>query len=68
MYASAVLADGRVYYVTRRGKVFVLAARPEFEQLAASDMADGSLFNGSIAVAERQLLIRSDKFLYCVGK
>lgn len=68
VYSSALLAGGRVYYLTREGKTFVLSARPEFEQLAVNDLNDGSLFNGSPAVADNQLLIRSDKFLYCLGE
>lgn len=68
VYASPLLAEGRLYYLTREGKMFVLAARPEFEQLAVNDLSDRGLFNGSPAVADRQLLIRSDKFLYCVGQ
>jgi outer membrane protein assembly factor BamB len=67
-YASALLADGRLYYVTRNGKTFVLAAKPQFEQLAVNDLSDRSLFNGSPAVAGNRLLLRSDKYLYCVGE
>lgn len=67
VYASALLADGRLYYLTRTGRTFVLAAKPEFEQLAVNDLRDRSVFNGSPAVSGRQLLIRSDKFLYCIG-
>ncbi len=67
VYASALLADGRLYYVTRNGRTFVLAAKPGFQQLAANDLRDGSLFNASPAVDGRRLLIRSDKYLYCLG-
>jgi hypothetical protein len=66
VYASALLADGRLYYLTREGKAFVLAARPAFELLAMNDLGDGSLFNGSPAVDGSRLLIRSDKSLYSV--
>ncbi|MDP1563924.1 MAG: PQQ-binding-like beta-propeller repeat protein [Pirellulaceae bacterium] len=65
-YASALLADGRLYYLTREGKMFVLAAGPEFKQLAVNDLRDGGVFNASPAVAGNRLLLRSDKFLYCV--
>ena len=65
-YASALLADGRLYYVTREGKTFVLAAKPQFQQLAVNDLSDGGVFNGSPAVAGRRLLLRSDKYLYCL--
>ncbi len=47
VYSSALLADGRLYYLTRDGRTFVLAAKPEFEQLAVNDLRDGSVFNGS---------------------
>lgn len=67
-YSSAVLAGGRLYYLTREGQTFVLAAQPEFEQLALNDLADGSLFNGSPAVTGSRLLIRSDRFLYCLAE
>ncbi len=68
VYASALLAGGRIYYLTRDGKMFVVAAKPEFEQLAVNDLNDRSIFNGSPAVAGKRLLIRSDKYLYCIGQ
>lgn len=68
VYASALLADGKIYYLTREGKTFVLAAKPEFEQLAVNQFSDRSTFNGSPSVDGSRLLIRSDKFLYCLGK
>jgi hypothetical protein len=67
VYSSALLADGKIY-LTREGKTFVIAAKPEFEQLAANDLRDRSTFNGSPAVDGNRLLIRSDKFLYCIGR
>lgn len=67
-YASPVLADGKLYYVARTGRTFVLAARPKFEQLAVNDLGDGSMFNASPAVTGNRLLIRSDLFLYCIGQ
>ena len=68
VYSSALLADGRLYYLTRDGRTFVLAAKPQFEQLAVNDLKDGGLFNSSPAVDGSRILIRSDKFLYCIGK
>jgi outer membrane protein assembly factor BamB len=68
VYSSALLAAGRVYYLMRNGKTIVLAAKPQFEQLAANELRDGSQFNGSPAVAGDRLLIRSDRFLYCIGE
>ena len=68
IYASPLLAAGRLYYTTRDGRTFVLAARPEFEQLAVNDLSDRSVFNGSLAVTGNRLLIRSDNYLYCLGR
>jgi outer membrane protein assembly factor BamB len=69
VYSSALLADGRLYYMNRGGRTFVLTAKPEFEQLAVNDLreGDGSQFNGSMAVDGKRLLLRSDKFLYCIA-
>lgn len=68
VYASALLADGRLYYLTRDGRTFVLAAKPEYEELAVNDLRDRTIFNGSLSVDGSRLLIRSDKYLYCIGK
>lgn len=68
VYGSSILVDGKVYYVNRSGKTFVVAAKPEFELIATNDLRDRSLFNASPAVAGDKLLIRSDKYLYCIGK
>ncbi|MCC6507591.1 MAG: PQQ-binding-like beta-propeller repeat protein [Pirellulaceae bacterium] len=67
VYASALLADGKVYYLTRDGRTYVLSAKPQFEQVAMNDLRDGGVFNGSFAVDGQRLLVRSDKFLYAIG-
>lgn len=68
VYASALLADGKVYYLDRGGKVSVVAAKPEFQLIASNDLGDGSTFNASPVALDGRLYIRSDKFLYCIGK
>jgi outer membrane protein assembly factor BamB len=68
VYSSPLLAEGRLYYLNRRGTTFVLSARPQFEQLAKNELGDGSLFNGSPAVVGNRILVRSDKYLYCLGQ
>jgi outer membrane protein assembly factor BamB len=68
VYASALLAGGKVYYLTRQGKTFVVAAKPRFEELAANDLEDDSLFNASMSIDGSRLLVRSDRFLYAIGK
>lgn len=66
-YASPILAGDRLYAFTRNGRGFVLAARPPFELLAANDLGDRSSFDASPAVDGNRLLVRSDRFLYCLG-
>jgi outer membrane protein assembly factor BamB len=67
IYASPVLVKDRLYYVSRTGGTLVLAARPGFELLAHSPPLDESVFNGSPAVVEGRVYLRSDRFLYCLG-
>ena len=67
-YASSVLADGKLYVVSRWNGTFVLAAKPEFEQLGQNRFeSDESDFNGTPAIGDGRIYLRSDKFLYCVG-
>ncbi len=66
VYASPVLAEGRLYYLTRTGRTVVLPARPKYEVLAVNDLAERSTFNASPAVAGGRLYLRSDHTLYCV--
>lgn len=66
-YASPVLADGRIHAVDRAGGTVILAAKPTFEIVARNDLRDRSSFDASPTVDGNRLLIRSDKFLYCVG-
>ncbi|QDV86685.1 PQQ-binding-like beta-propeller repeat protein [Stieleria magnilauensis] len=67
-YASALAGDGKLYVVTRNGGTYVLAAKPEFEQLAHNRLDDRSTFNASPIVADGKLYLRSDKYLYCIGE
>jgi len=66
-YASPVLANGRLYAVSRRNGAFVIEAQPEFKLVAQNQLAgDDTDFNGSPAVAGNQLFLRSNRFLYCI--
>jgi len=67
-YASALLADGRLYIVTRNGGTLVLAAKPQFEQLALNKLEDRSTFNASAIACNGTLILRSDENLYCIKK
>jgi outer membrane protein assembly factor BamB len=66
-YASMMAADGKLYVVTRYDGTYVLAAKPEYQELAHNQLGDDSTFNASPAVSDGRLFLRSDRFLYCIG-
>jgi outer membrane protein assembly factor BamB len=67
-YSSPILADGRLYAVSRRGSIFVLAAKPQYEFLTRNELRDRSNFDASPIVDGSRLFIRSDRFLYCINE
>jgi outer membrane protein assembly factor BamB len=74
IYASPILAEGRIYYLSRSGQIFVLPAAPKYEVLAVNEvggrtpMGDRSMFNATPAAAGNALFVRSDQFLYRIGR
>jgi len=69
VYASVVVADGKLYCVTQSDGVYVLAAKPKLEQLAHNVFEDDrSRTNASPVPHDGQLLMRTDRYLYCIGK
>jgi outer membrane protein assembly factor BamB len=69
IWSSPVLADGKLYIVSQRDGTFVVAAQPKFELLAHNKFADDdSRTNASPAAHDGQILMRTDKRLYCIGK
>ncbi len=67
-YASTLLADGKLYVVTRYNGTLVLAAKPQFQQLAHNRLSDKTVFNASPVVCGGNLILRSNRSLYCFGK
>jgi outer membrane protein assembly factor BamB len=66
-YASAVLANGNLYAMSRRNGLFVIAATPEFKLVGQNKLAaDGSDFNATPALSGNQIFLRSNRFLYCI--
>jgi len=68
VYASLVYADGKLYGVTREDGTVVLAVGPELKELARNRLDDPSIFNATPVVTGGRLLLRSDRYLYCIGK
>ena len=66
-YASPVLADGKLYVTSTKGKFFVLSATPEMELLSTNAITDETGFGGTPAVSRGELFIRSGSKLYCIA-
>ena len=67
-YASPILIGDRLYCVSRTNGTFVIAAKPEFEKLATNVIAlDESRFQGNPAVSGDKMILRSEKFVYCIA-
>lgn len=64
-WASMVAAAGRLYVTNRAGETLVLAASPRFELLARNHLKER--VQASLAIADGDLFIRSDKNLWCIG-
>ncbi len=68
-YASALAADGKIYCVSRFTGTCVLSSEPPFKVLAHNRFADdNSRTNASPIVHAGCLLLRNDRYLYCLGK
>jgi outer membrane protein assembly factor BamB len=65
-WSSPVLAGDRLYVPNRNADVFVLRAGPRFELLAVNSIG-GEPMNASLAVADGDLFIRTDRNLWCIG-
>ena len=64
--ASGVVANGRVYFCSERGDVFVVKVGSEFEVLAHNSLND--ILMASPAISEDVLNFRAQKSLIAVGK
>lgn len=69
IYASGLLAGGRIYIPSVSDGIYVLAGTDEFNLLAHNTFeSDDTAFSASpVPLGEDKLLLRSDKALYCIG-
>lgn len=69
IYASAIAINDRIFVQTRRKGVFVLGTEGPLKILAHNVFeSDEARFNATPAVGNGRLFLRSDRYLYCVGK
>ena len=68
VYASPVVADGRVYVVTRHDGTIVLPAAPRYEVLSHNVFTgDDTDASGTPALVDGRVYLRSGSFLYAIG-
>ncbi len=67
-YASPTAGDGKIYCLSERGELMILAAGPTFEILFRGELGvqQGSC-RSSVAIAGERLYVRTEKSLYCLG-
>lgn len=65
--SSPLLADGKLYLTGENAVTVVLAAGPEFKELAKNEL-DGTFTMSSLAVSGNQLFLRTSTHLYCLGQ
>ena len=66
IYASPVGAAGRVYFVGRNGTTVVIKDSDKLEVLATNTLDEK--FDASPALAGKDLLLRGQRFLYCLAQ
>ena len=66
IYATPLLANGRLYYVSRENGIYVVAASPEFKLLSHTKVADDEspISASPVPLPDGSVLLRSDRFLY----
>ncbi len=69
IYASPLIADDKIYVVSRENGTYVFSADREMKVLAVNKFdGDDSVFNASPVAHRGALFLRSDKYLYCIQK
>ena len=63
--ASPVYADGKVYFLSDAGETTVVEAAPQFRVVSKNALNEKC--QATIAISQRQILIRTEKHLYCIG-
>lgn len=70
IYASGLLASNRIYIPAVSDGTYVLEAGKEFKLLAHNKIQDDeTAFSASpVPLGKSRMLLRSDKYLYCIGQ
>jgi outer membrane protein assembly factor BamB len=66
VFASPMLAEGKVFLMDKKGVMHIFRAGQSFEQVSQPSLGEGS--SCTPAFADGKIVIRGDKNLYCIGK
>lgn len=64
--ASPVWADGRLYFLSEKGETTIVEATPELKEVARNPL--GEKCCAGPAISQKQIFIRTESNLYCIGK
>lgn len=64
--ASPVAADGKIYFTSEDGEIFVVKAGPQFELLSTNEMGEVCL--ATPAIADGMLIVRAQNHVFGIGK
>ncbi len=64
-YASPVAADGKIYFVSKDGKISVVRPGTNWEVISSGDLDEQVI--ATPAIANGHIYIRTDQTLYCFG-
>ncbi|MDT8301064.1 MAG: PQQ-binding-like beta-propeller repeat protein [Sedimentisphaerales bacterium] len=64
--ASPIWADGKIYFLSDKGKTTVIADGGEFKVLAENELDEKCI--ASPAVSQKHIFIRSEKNIFCIGR
>ncbi len=65
-YPSPILSSDKIYFLSRTGETVIVRAGPKFEILARNSIDEPC--QASPAVYGRQIFVRSEKNLFCIGE
>ena len=65
-YSSPVIADGKVYAIDMKGIVHIIKVDRQLQKIA--DLPIGEKITTTPAFSNGRIYIRSDNYLYCIGK
>lgn len=66
IYASPVIAEGKVYLIDKQGIMHIFKADKEFVSIAELPLGEGSVCTP--AFSDGRIYIRGEKHLFCIGK